>query len=74
MKRVHLTIPQALFVIATRAALAGGVALLISERLKKQPRRRIGWLLAGAGALTTVPAALTMIHGRQGCVADAATA
>jgi hypothetical protein len=51
-----------MFVIATRAALAGGVALLNSDRLKRQSRRRIGWILAGVGALTTVPAVMMARH------------
>jgi hypothetical protein len=58
MRRLKLSFPQMLFVIATRAALAGGVALLTSDRLKKQSRRRLGWILAGVGAATTVPAAM----------------
>lgn len=58
MKKVRLSFPQMLFVIGTRAALAGGVALLNSDRLKRQSRRRLGWILAGVGVLTTVPAAL----------------
>jgi hypothetical protein len=58
MKKVRLSFPQMLFVIGTRAALAGGVALLNSDRLKRQSRRRIGWILAGVGVLTTVPAAM----------------
>lgn len=58
MKKVRLSFPQMMFVIATRAALASGVALLNSDRLKRQSRRRVGWILAGIGALTTVPAAM----------------
>jgi hypothetical protein len=58
MKKVRLSFPQMMFVIATRAALAGGVALLNSDRLKKQSRRKLGWILAGIGAVTTVPAAM----------------
>ena len=58
MKKVRLSFPQMLFVIGTRAALAGGVALLNSDRVKRQTRRRIGWALAGIGVLTTVPAAM----------------
>ena len=58
MRRLRLSFPQMLFVVATRAALAGGVALLTSDRMKKQSRRRIGWILAGVGVVSTVPAAL----------------
>ena len=58
MRRLQLSFPQMMFVIATRAALAGGVALLTADRMKKQSRRRIGWILAIVGAVSTVPAAL----------------
>jgi hypothetical protein len=58
MKKVRLSFPQMMFVIATRAALAGGVALLNSDRLNRKSRRKVGWILAGVGALTTVPAAM----------------
>jgi hypothetical protein len=58
MRKVRLSLPQMMFVIATRAALAGGVALLNSDRLKRPSRKKIGWILAGIGALTTVPAAM----------------
>ena len=58
MKKVRLSFPQMMFVIATRAALAGGVALLNSDRVKRQTRRRIGWILTGVGVATTIPAAM----------------
>ena len=57
MKTRSLSVPQMLFIIATRAALAAGVALLFSERLKPSTRRATGLALAGLGGLTTVPAA-----------------
>jgi hypothetical protein len=66
MKRFRVNIPQMMFVVATRAALAGGVGLLVSERLQKRSRRRLGWILAGIGALTTVPAALLLRRQREG--------
>jgi hypothetical protein len=58
MRRLRLSFSQMLFVVATRAALAGGVALSTADRMKKQSRRRIGWILAGVGVVSTVPAAL----------------
>jgi hypothetical protein len=66
MNRFRLSIPQIMFVAGTRAALAGGVGLLVSERLQKRSRRRLGWILAGFGALTTVPAALLLRRQREG--------
>jgi hypothetical protein len=73
MKRLRLNVPQMMFVIGTRAALAGGLGLLISERLEKRQRRTIGWILAGVGAVTTLPAAMMLFRHREGCE-DAASA
>ncbi len=57
MKKRTLTVPEMLFVIGTRAALAAGVALLASGRLKASTRRAAGLALAGIGGITTIPAA-----------------
>jgi hypothetical protein len=64
MKRQLLTVPQLMFVVGTRAALAAGVALLFSERMKKTPRRVAGLMLMGIGAATTVPAAKIVMQNR----------
>jgi hypothetical protein len=65
MNRFRLSIPQMMFVIVTRAALAGGVGLLVSEKLDKKPRRRLGWILASLGAATTVPALMLVKRNRE---------
>ena len=57
MKRRSLSVPEMMFIIATRAALAAGVALLISGRLKQSTRRAAGLALVGVGGVTTIPAA-----------------
>jgi hypothetical protein len=45
MKRLDLSLPELLFVIATRAALAAGVGLLLSDRLRGGRRRQVGLTL-----------------------------
>ena len=57
MKRSSLTVPQLMFIIGTRAALAAGVALLVSGRLKDSVRKTAGLALVGIGGATTIPAA-----------------
>ena len=64
MRERTLKTPELMFVIGTRAALAAGVALLVSGRLTERERRIIGTLLVGFGAVTTVPAAM-MVFGRR---------
>ena len=63
MKRLDLSLPELLFVIVTRAALAAGVGLLLSDRLRRGKRRKVGLTLIALGALTTLPA---VIFVRQG--------
>ena len=57
MKKRSITVPELMFIIGTRAALAAGVALLASGRLKSSTRRAAGLALVGVGGVTTVPAA-----------------
>jgi hypothetical protein len=45
------------FVVATRAALAFGIGLLVANRIPETRRRRIAAALIGIGAATTIPAA-----------------
>jgi hypothetical protein len=72
MRIVTLPLPQLGFMIATRAALGAGVALLLSRRLPAAQRRAIGLVLVGLGVLTTVPAALWASSGlrRSGSTVD----
>jgi hypothetical protein len=57
MRKVRLSRPQIGFLVGTRAALAAGAGLLLSGRLSRRARRRIGSALVAFGALTTLPAA-----------------
>ncbi len=64
MKIRQLTLPEFMFVIATRVALGAGVAFLISGRLTNRQRRILGTALISIGAVTTIPAAM-MVWGRR---------
>jgi hypothetical protein len=63
MKNLALSLPTFGFVVGTRAALAFGVALLVSERMPPSQRRALGYALLAFGAVTTVPAARSVIAG-----------
>ena len=65
MKKRSLTVPEMMFIVATRAALAAGVALLISGRLKQSTRRAAGLALVGVGGVTTIPAAKIALRRRS---------
>ena len=66
MRDIVLSPPKFGFVVATRAALAFGIGLLISRRLENSRRRTIGKSLVAAGALTTIPAMMFIRRGRRG--------
>jgi len=58
--------PQKLgFVIATRAALAFGVGLLVAGKIPGERRRMIGSMLVAFGAATTVPAIRFIAKGAK---------
>ncbi|HEX7251863.1 MAG TPA: hypothetical protein VF376_03200 [Thermoanaerobaculia bacterium] len=62
MRKLSLTLPQLIFVAATRGALGVGIGLLLAGRIPRNRRRVIGSALAIAGALSTIPAALTIFR------------
>ena len=64
MRDPNLSFPELMFVVGTRAALAAGVALLVSDRLSRSQRRAIGAALLAVGAVTTVPAAMAVFGDR----------
>jgi hypothetical protein len=65
MKTVVLDVPELAMVVATRAALAAGIALWLSERLPVERRRAIGGALFAVGAATTIPAVLAVVRGMR---------
>jgi hypothetical protein len=60
MRSIVLNPPTFAFVVGTRVALAAGIGLLVSERLPAARRRAIGAALVAVGAVTTIPAAISM--------------
>ena len=65
MRDRNLTVPELMFVVGTRAALAAGVALLVAGRFSDKQRRMIGATLVAVGAVTTVPALMAVIGTRD---------
>jgi hypothetical protein len=57
MNEIQLSRPELAFVLATRAILAAGVALLLADRLNAAQRKAVGSTLALVGLVTTIPAA-----------------
>jgi hypothetical protein len=65
MKTLVLNLPTFGFVVATRAMLGVGIGLLLSERLSAEQRRAVAFTLIGVGVVTTVPALLAVLGGRE---------
>jgi hypothetical protein len=64
MKNLVLTLPTFGFIVSTRAALAFGVGLLAANRISEPRRRAIGSTLVAIGAVTTIPAVMSVVrHG-----------
>ena len=70
MKTVVLATPMFGFVVATRAVLAAGIGLLLSQKIPEARRRAIGLTLVSIGAVTTIPAAMAVFRGRKNRNAD----
>jgi hypothetical protein len=64
MKEKSLTVPEIGLIAATRVILGVGIGLLLSDKLSKYQRQRIGWTLLAAGALSTLPIAANVLLDR----------
>jgi hypothetical protein len=65
MKTFEVALPEMAIVAATRAMAGAGAALLLSDYLKPDTRRTLGWTLFGIGALSTIPIAMALFGRRQ---------
>jgi hypothetical protein len=64
MKDVVLSPPMLGFVVVTRAMLAFGAGLLVSNRIPEARRRPLALTLIAIGAATTLPAAKFVLGNR----------
>jgi hypothetical protein len=60
MRELTLRMPTFSVIVGTRAAMAFGIGLLVSQRIPERRRKAIGTALVAIGALTTVPAIRTV--------------
>jgi hypothetical protein len=56
VKEIRLTRPELAFIIATRAMIGAGIALLLADRLSLEQRKAVGSTLTLVGLVTTIPA------------------
>jgi len=64
MKTIDVNLPTFGFVVMTRALLGVGIGLLLSRRLNDEQRKAVGMTLVFVGAVTTIPAVMT-VFGSQ---------
>ena len=60
MRELTFRVPMFGFIVGTRAAMAFGAGLLVSQRIPERRRKAIGAALVAMGALTTIPALRTV--------------
>ena len=60
MKTYAVTLPLIGLITGTRAIAAGGLALLLADKLDANQRKAVGWTLLGVGLLTTIPLAVML--------------
>ena len=65
MKEFRVVLPELGLIASTRAALGGGVALLLAERLNKEQRKAVGWTLLLVGVVTTIPLVMLVLGKRR---------
>jgi hypothetical protein len=65
MKTYNVTVPEIGIVAATRGMLGAGIGLLVSNFLRPDTRRTLGWTLLAIGALTTIPIAMALFGKRE---------
>ena len=65
MKETRLTLPELSLIAGTRAALGGGLALLLAERFSREQRKAVGWTLVLVGVVTTIPLGLLVLGRRR---------
>ena len=64
MRQVVLTVPELVFIAATRGALGFGAGLLLSGKFNQSRRRAVGLSLLAFGIVSTIRAARLLSRQR----------
>ena len=65
MRELRTPLPLLFAIAATRGLLGVGIGLLLSERIGRRNRMKVGMVLAAIGAATTIPLALTLQRNQR---------
>ena len=61
MKQLDVSVPELVFIGATRGMAGAGIGLLASNYMAPETRRHVGWTLLSIGLLTTAPILATVV-------------
>jgi hypothetical protein len=61
----RLSRPELALFAGTRGMLGAGIGLLLGKKLSDSRRKGIGWTLLIAGAGSTIPLAIRILHNRR---------
>jgi len=65
MKRsLQISVPTLVSVAITRAMMGVGAGMLLSQKIARRRRRRLGLVLLALGAASTIPIGLRVFGGR----------
>jgi len=65
MRNVDIPLHELAFIAVTRGLLGAGVGLLLSDYLRPQSRKGVGWTLIALGAATTIPIAKSVFSHQR---------
>jgi len=65
MRTYNVALPEMAIVAATRGMAGAGAGLLLSNYLRPETRRTLGWTLFAIGALSTIPIAMALFGHRR---------
>ena len=62
MQERRMSLPEIFLISATRGMLGFGAGLLLSEYLRRNRRKAVGWALLTTGVLSTIPLAIRVFR------------
>jgi hypothetical protein len=63
MKKKKIAVPTVIAIAVTRGLAGLGAGLLLSPRIPKDQRKKLGLALVGLGAVTTIPLVKQVFRG-----------
>jgi hypothetical protein len=65
VRKVDIPLHELAFIAGTRGMLGAGLGLLLSDYLRPESRKAVGWTLIALGAATTIPIAKSVFSHQR---------